>query len=249
MPYDYGSNSASEMALRATLPVFVNSFEQLTYLRDTVCWFARNGFADITVIEQGSTYEPLQDWLASCEFSKIARLWRLGKNVGPRRAVRKASARVGAGKPFVFTDPDLDLPEPAAPDFLTRLFALGQAYGVAKVGLALDLSDAEKINLSHPIGHGETVGSYFRNFYDTPLEPQVWRANTDTTLFLHVPQPNLPDFGILQSQPRIPGVRIGGAGFVAGHRPWYFDNGMPSQEELHYRSRTTMASTFFGRPE
>ncbi len=33
-----------EANLRANLPVFINSFEQLTYLRGTVDWFADNGF-------------------------------------------------------------------------------------------------------------------------------------------------------------------------------------------------------------
>jgi hypothetical protein len=245
MPYDHGSLSASEMAQRASLPVFVNSFEQMSYLRDTLRWFACNGFRDVTVIEQGSTYGPLIDWYASSDFSGMARLWWLGKNVGPRRAVRKAASRLGAGRPFIFTDPDLDLPDPPDPEFLTRMFALGAAHGVAKVGLALDLSDPDKINLCHPIGRGHTIASYFSRFYEHPLEPHVWRANTDTTFFLHVPQPHLPDFGILQSQPRIPGLRIGGAGFVAGHRPWYFDNGMSTEEEAHYRRRTTIASTFF----
>ena len=236
-----------ELELRRTLPVFVNSFEQVTYLRDSVDWFHRNGFGNITVMEQGSIFPPLVDYLASPAFLGKARLMPLKKNVGPRRAVRKAAEFVGLGNPFIFTDPDLQLPTPIDPQFLTRLFALGRHYSVSKVGLALDLSDPEKINLQQMAGPKHTVSTYYRRFFQNKLESNVWGCGIDTTFFLHVPQPAMESFGIMTSQPRIPAVRIGGPGFLAGHRPWYFVNGMTPEEELHYRSRTTIASTTFGR--
>ena len=239
--------TAEEMRLRETTPVFVNSFEQLTYLRDTVDWFHGNGFRHITVLEQGSLFAPLTAYFASPDFGSRAGLRPLGKNIGPRRAVRKSSAIAGAGNPFIFTDPDLELPTPIAPDFLTRMFLLGRRYQVAKIGLALDISDVEKINLGARVGARHTIRSYYRRFFRNKLERNVWGTNTDTTFFLHVPHAHLPDFGILSSQPRISGVRVGGPGFVAGHRPWYFDNGMTAEEEAHYRGRTSIASTYFGR--
>lgn len=239
--------TVQEMNLRATIAVFVNSFEQLTYVRDSVTWFHTNGFGNVTVVEQGSTGAALTDYFASGEFLGKARLRPLGKNVGPRRAVRKSAELAGLGTPFIFTDPDLELPTPIAPNFLTRLFALGARYRVPKVGLALDISDSRKINLGTRVGAKETVHSYYKRFYRNKLEDKVWGHGVDTTFFLHVPQAHMADFGIMTSQPRIPAVRVGGPGFLAGHRPWYFDNGMTPEEEDHYRSRTSIASTFFGR--
>lgn len=238
---------AAERRLRADVPVFINSFEQLTYLRSTVNWFHTNGFSKITVVEQGSRFAPLRDYLTSDEFKAKACVRWLGANMGPRRAVRQVVHWIGQGQPFIFTDPDLDLPDPVAPDFMTRLFALGQRYAVAKVGLALDLSDAKKIDLQRQFGPKHTIASYYRRFFRALVEPEVYAATVDTTFFLHVPQPHLSNFGILSSQPRVPAVRVAGAGFLAGHRPWYFDNGLTPDEEAHYRARTSGVSTHFGR--
>ena len=244
---DIPPGTVDEMNLRAAIPVYVNSFEQLTYVRASVDWFHAHGFRNVTVLEQGSVYAPLLDYFGSDDFTAKARLLPLGKNIGPRRAVRKSAVFCGKGKAFIFTDPDLELPDPIAVNFLTRMFALGAHYRVPKVGLALDISDSEKISLQTRISSKHTVYSYFKRFYRNKLERNVWGNGVDTTFFLHVPQPHMAEFGIMTSQPRIPAVRVGGLGFLAGHRPWYFDNGMSPEEEDHYRSRTSIASTFFGR--
>ncbi len=241
------NHEQQELALRESVAVFVNSFEQLTYLRDTINWFHGNGFRNLTVLEQGSIYPPLRAYLASPEFLSKARLRELRKNVGPRRAVRKSAVLAGMGKPFIFTDPDLDLPAPIATDFLTRLFDLGRRYAVPKVGLALDVSENGKNDPQAKVGRNQTIGSLSGSQNGDELEPSVCRARIDTTFFLHVPQPELENFGILKTQHRISAVRVGGAGFAAGHRPWYFANGMEADEEKHYRARATIASTTFGR--
>ena len=238
-----------EANLRANLPVFINSFEQLTYLRGTVDWFADNGFSNVTVLEQGSNFAPLSDYLASPAFRAKARLQPLRANIGPRRAVKRAAHAAGAGQAFIFTDPDLDLPNPIAPDFLTWLFALGARYRVAKVGLAPDIPDAQKIDLHRKFGTSQTIRGYFRRFFANKLVARVFGTNVDTTFFLHVPQPHLPDFGILTSQTQIPPIRVSGPGFLTGHRPWYFENGLSEAEESHYRARATVASTHFGRDQ
>ncbi len=234
----------SEADLRKQTPVFINSFEQLTYLRDSVDWFLANGFTNITVMDQGSTYPPLLDYLASSAFPSMGRVLRF-RNIGPRRAVRRAAAMTGFDRPFIFTDPDLELPSPPHADFLNRLIFLGRRYNVAKVGLALDINGS-RVNGSLPTGRF-TVRSYYRRFFRNPLQKDVYNVGVDTTFFVYVPkiEPNPGD--ILRSQPRIPAIRVGGSGFVAQHRPWLYDNGMPEEEEAHYRARTSIASTFFGR--
>lgn len=240
---------ASEAQWRAHVPVFINSFNQLTYLRDCVDWFGLHGFRNVTVIEQGSSYPPMRDYLTSEAFRSRATLLKLRRNIGPRKAVRRAALRTGIDAPFIFTDPDLGLPAPPAADFVTRMFAMGRKYDVTKVGLALDVFDADRVDQHRPLGPGKTIHSVYKRFFDDPLEDGVWRANTDTTFFLYVPRPEPRVRDILSSQPRIPGIRLGGAGFVADHRPWLFDPGMPEAEERFYAETTSAVSTFYGRGE
>lgn len=236
----------TEAGLRKDIPVFVNSFEQHSYLRDSLDWFRTHGFTNLTVLDQGSTYPPLRDMYATRRFRRTVRLLSF-RNIGPRRAVRRAAAMTGFDRAFIFTDPDLDLPAPPAPDMLQRMLHLGRRYNVVKVGLALDIHDRTRVNRNMPMGPRFTVKTYNRRFYRNPLEPDVYGVGVDTTFFLYVPRPDPKPEDILSSQPRIPAVRVGGAGFVAGHRPWMFDNGMTAEEEAHYRNRTSVASTLFGR--
>lgn len=234
----------SEFELRRQTPVFINSFEQLTYLRDSVDWFLANGFTNITVMDQGSKYPALLDYLRSPAFPSTGRVLHF-RNIGPRRAVRRAAAMTGFDRPFIFTDPDLELPSPPRPDFLSRLLFLGRRYNVAKVGLALNIN-GDRVNSSLPVGRF-TVRTYYRRFFRNPLEKDVYGVGVDTTFFVYVPKPEANAGDILRSQPRIPAIRVAGPGFIAQHRPWLHDNGMPAEEEAHYRARTSIASTFFGR--
>lgn len=236
----------TEADLRREIPVFINSYEQHTYLCDTIAWFRAHDFANLTVMEQGSTYPPLRDMFASRAFRRSVRLASF-RNIGPRRAVRRAAAMTGIDRPFIFTDPDLALPDPPAPDMLQRMLGLGRRYNVVKVGLALDIYDRARVNGDLPLGGRFTIRTYNRRFFRNRLEPDVYGVGVDTTFFLYVPRPDPKPGDILSSQPRIPALRIGGAGFLAGHRPWMFDNGMTQEEEAFYRQRTSIASTMFGR--
>lgn len=234
----------SEDDLRRQIPVFVNSYEQLTYLRDTLDWFFDHGFCNITVLDQGSTYLPLLAHYARPDFRSRVRLLRF-RNIGPRRAIRRVAAMTDYDKPFIFTDPDLELPTTPDPAFVTRLLQLGRHYDVVKVGLALDIH-SERVNGNLPIGR-YTIRRYYRRFFSNQVEKDVFRVGVDTTFFAYVPRPLPRREDILSSQPRIPALRVSGDGFLAQHRPWLFHNGMPPEEEAYYRNRTSIASTFFGR--
>lgn len=244
MSNEPGWLAQSEADLRRQIPVFVNSYEQLTYLRDSIDWFLAHGFANITVMDQGSSYPPLLAYFAQPDFRDRIRLLRF-RNIGPRRAVRRAAAMTGYDKPFLFTDPDLELPQDPDPYFVTRLLQLGRRHDVVKVGLALDIH-SDRVNGDLPLGR-YTIRSYFKRFFRNRVERNVFRVGVDTTFFAYVPRPEPRREDILSSQPRIPALRIAGPGFLAQHRPWLFQNGMPPEEEHYYRNRTSIASTFFGR--
>ncbi len=237
----------SEAQLRANIPVFINSFEQLSYVRDTVDWFHLHGFQHIIVVEQGSTYGPLWDYFESRAFKKRAHLFELEKHIGPRRAVRQCAELNGFGTPMIFTDPDLGLPSPPDPYFLSRMIELGRKYNVVKVGLALDVFDDTRIDQDMPIGPKKTVFSEHRRFFDRELEPDVFEAGVDTTFFMYVPRPVPRKKDIFHSQPRIPAIRLGGPGFLADHRPWLFEPGIPEEEVAHYAQVAGWASTLYGR--
>lgn len=238
----------SEKLLRQAIPVFINSFNQPSYLQSTVFWFSRNGFHNITVLDNASESPALKEYFASRKFQIRARLHDLGDNIGPRRALLAAQAMIGPKTPFIFTDPDLDLPQPPAANLLTRMFELGERYKKLKVGLALDIADDgtfRDIQLQR-FNRRVAIQQWEKRFWRYPIEENVYAASVDTTFFLYVPGPpeNAPlsQYGV--RQPRVPAIRVAGAGFLARHKPWYLDDGQTEAERAYYLSKTSKMATW-----
>lgn len=239
----------SEAALRRSLPVFVNSFNQLTYLRDTVNWLHDHGFRNITVLDNASSYAPLLAYFETESFKSRATLVALGDNIGPRRSLLEAQRRIEPNAAFIFTDPDFLLPTPPDPLFLTRMFDWGHRFEKIKVGLALDVSESEDfkdIRLSAAFNN-RTIREWERKFWRHALEENVYAAAVDTTFFLHVPSNDpaaktLAEYG--KRQARVPALRIAGPGFIAKHRPWYVDDGQSEEERTFYINQVSTLATW-----
>ncbi|WBU57094.1 hypothetical protein [Paracoccus sediminicola] len=240
----------TEAELRAKIPVFINSFNQPTFLREMVDWHSANGFKSITVMDNGSLSKTLLDYFDSAAFTRRATLVQQNRNIGPRGTVAGVARELGPYNAFIFSDPDLWLPEKPAPDFLTHMFDMGRKYRRAKVGLALDIAQPELFRditmVTGRRGKEWTITRWEKRFWKFPLQQNVYDAQVDTTYFLHVPnsgaERNLVDFG--QKQTRVPSLRIAGEGFTARHRPWYKDDGQPDAEREFYTRSATHVSTW-----
>lgn len=242
----------AERLLRRSVTVYVNSFEQLTYLRNMLDWLGHHGFGRVVVLDQDSQFEPLLDYYASDDFAQKATLHRLGRNIGPRDALAALPEVYARHAMHVFTDPDLALPDPPAPDFLTRLVALAMQHQAQKVGLALDLSDAalfhdRKVRFSKFRPEG-TVVEWETQFWEHPVAPDVYAAKVDTTFHLFNPFARL---GLANRLRRLRGrkqrpvhLRVAGPGFTARHLPWYRDDGQDDAERAHYLARAARWSNW-----
>lgn len=241
--------NSTEAALRQSVPVFVNSFNQFTYLRDTVNWLHDQGFGNISVLDNASKYEPLLAYFETDDFKSRATLVPLGDNIGPRRSLMMAQKSIEPNAPFIFTDPDFLLPSPPDPLFLMKMFEWGRRFEKVKVGLALDISedqDFKDIRLSAAFNN-RTIREWERKFWRNALEEDVYAAAVDTTFFLHVPAVDpaikaLAEYG--KRQARIPALRIAGPGFIAKHRPWYTDDGQSEEERMFYVNQVSSLATW-----
>ncbi|WP_299407286.1 hypothetical protein [uncultured Roseobacter sp.] len=235
----------SETDIRRRIPVFVNSYNQLTYLRDTVNWFAKHGFENLRVLDNQSTFPDLQKYFDSEDFKSKARLIALDDNLGPRRSLAVAAEDTATDGGFIFTDPDLALPEPPAPDMVTRMFEMGLRHDYVKVGLALSI-DPAIIDIDRVTYNTRTVQQVENKYWKNAVEAGVFKATTDTTFFLYVPRATdnrrFNDYGTRQA--RIPSIRIGQEGFIAIHRPWLHKDQIDPAEERFYFDNTDGHSTF-----
>ena len=259
-----GNFLSAERILRESVPVFVSSFNQPTYLENTVRWLDRNGFKNVAALDQASTSPRLSEVYSTLEGAGLCRVLRLGRNLGPRATV-SLLLQSGLGC-FVFTDPDLHLPDPPASDFLSRLLSISRKYRVNKVGLALDISDSASFrDIQTKVGNLGDFGieEWEQRFWEKALEPGVYRADVDTTFFLW--NGEIRNFRSLRRDffrkryvSKILGrfnrdywidIRIAGPGFCAKHLPWYVDDLLPDEEREYYRKTSRSHSTWVGRSE
>jgi len=60
------------------IPIIINNFNRLTYLKELIQSLEQRGYSNIYIIDNLSTYQPLLDYYESCRY----RIFRLKKNLG-----------------------------------------------------------------------------------------------------------------------------------------------------------------------
>lgn len=229
-----------ELTLRATVPLVINTFNQLTYLRGMVEQFRAAGFRNLVVIDNGSRWPPLLAYLDQLARSGEAIVIYYGENRGPHHFFLQGLYRhLFDAAPLLYSDPDLRL-RSIAPDFLSRLLDISHQYRCCKVGSALTVPDAAGMKpglvFRHPDGSEHALVDWERQFWQHPLGDGLYNAPIDTTLHLFNPAYYRP------GDPLITGIRVAGDGFEARHLPWFADDPMPADELAHYRSLSRHSS-------
>lgn len=230
------SLSLSEVLLRRTVPIIINSFNQLTYVRSMVEKLSSEGFRNIYIVDQASDHVELKQWLASVVEQGKAHVLYSPTNKGPHDFFLSRSYLLFGACPFVYTDPDLSW-DRLADNFLTRLFQVAHTYKVFKVGSALTLPMPGQLKpgLTMKTRDGGFCGveEHESQFWQLEVEADIFNAPIDTTLHLFLPQ------YYKDGQALITGLRLAGSGFCLKHLPWFQDDPMPEDEYRHYLSRST----------
>jgi glycosyltransferase involved in cell wall biosynthesis len=224
-------------------PIVINSFNQVTYLRNMVNQLFSRECYNIMIIDQSSTYAPLLDYLKEIE-SKVVVL-RLSENLGPHWFFTSGFA-LKKPRYFVYTDPDIYFNKEMPHDFLCELISLSEHLDAVKIGLALDISsESDIINARLNIG-GEvyTILAWEAQFWRSPLnlaKHEMYRAAVDTTFALYdrnVADQYLKEFynskryGCMST---FSSYRIAGS-YTATHMPWMRGNPLPPEEQAYYIS-------------
>lgn len=223
---------ARELTLRSTLPLVINSFNQLTYLQRMVERFSAERFRNLIIVDNGSSYPPLLDYLEQLNQRGQAIVIYYGENRGPHFFfLRGIHRHLFENTPFLFTDPDIELTE-ISPYFLCRLVDLAKKYREYKVGPALTLPTPEQAKpdlvFRSAVQGVHSLLDWERQFWAHPVEENVYNAQIDTTLHLYYPE-FMPPGGEL-----IAGLRVAGPGFEARHLPWFRDDPIEPEELAFY---------------
>lgn len=209
-----------------TYPVIINVRDRLHGLRELVEWLERAGNAEIWLLDNGSTYQPVLDYLAESPHH----VRRLDGNLWHTAPwLCGLVPELNRDRPIVVSDPDV-VPDDDCPlDALDHFAAVLEAHPeVDKVGFGLRIDD-----LPDCYAHREAVIAWESRFWTDEVAPGLYRAPIDTTFAM--------------TRPRVgyrlhPSLRTG-APYVARHLGWYEDSAHPSDELLHYRAHADPLTT------
>ncbi|MET3462626.1 glycosyltransferase family 2 protein [Variovorax atrisoli] len=219
----------------AEIPVFIISFNHLTYLQRSIAYFEKAGFKNIHVIDNASSYPQLVEYLRASPH----KVHYMGVNY--KHTVLFDSLRFKElvdSSYFILTDPDVLPIEECPVDFLYEFFDVLLSHPEKnKVGFSLKLDD-----LPDHYELKENVLKWEGRFYEKSKSHgsiTIYDAPVDTTFALYRPRKEWRTSDFFSA------FRMGYP-YEARHLPWYRDLSKLTSEEIYYRSLDQGSSNWNG---
>jgi FkbM family methyltransferase len=228
---------------QSVIPIIIPSFNNPTYLRTMVLQLQKFRFNNIIIVDNGSTFPPMREYLLQVE--KEVEVIRLRDNRGPRDIFLAPENLPLLPKYFCVTDPDLEFNIALPGDFVARLAALTEKHRVGKAGLSLNIADAKDMReTSFRIGERDwKIWEWEAQFWQDKIDEldgkhPVYKASVDTTFAVY----NKTYFRI---ETFLDAIRVAGD-YTCRHLPWYKDIGIPDDEARYYTRAEKFSSYLKG---
>lgn len=204
------------------IPIFINSRDRLTCLRQQVDWLWQAGYHNIYILDNASTYPPLLAYYE--EIKERIKVLYLKKNLGYKALWKSGILNVlDIQTPYVYTDPDVVPVAGCPPDVLLQMLQLLRRYPyIKKAGFGLKTDDIT-------FAGREAVWESERERMRTEIAPDTYFGVIDTTFALYR---NLRHYNAYAS------LRLAGK-CLAKHLPWYMDYQQLSADEDYYAKHAT----------
>ena len=214
-----------------SIPIIINNFNRLTYLKELIQSLEKRGYSNIYIIDNLSTYPPLLDYYKGCRH----RVFRLEKNLGSYALWKSGLFKRFRNDFFVYTDSDVIPIDECPDDFLLFFLQTLKKYKLAKkVGFSLKIDDIpDHYSLKSEVIEFEK--KYYCN--QRPNELLFW-APIDTTFALYRPRAtwNHANFNIEMYRTAFP--------YLARHKPWYINSKNPDDETRYYAESVSKYSSW-----
>lgn len=216
-------------ATACSVPVLLLSFNNPTLFRLLVDQLRTCFNASVTILDNGSTYEPMITYLRSLSTDPHISVHFFQENFGPHVLFGERGAPIMKTLPqhFVLADSDIKLSDFTPKNFICVLARLTDVMHVPKAALALDLSDHDEMfpqETFYPTVK-QSIYTHERSLYQKArvdgwpiINATVYHAETDTTFAVYIKQfLTAKGDGMFHFAYRA--VRVGSI-FAAKHRPW-----------------------------
>jgi glycosyltransferase involved in cell wall biosynthesis len=202
-----------------SIPVIINSYNRLEYLRKLVSWLEENNFTNIYIIDNNSTYPPLIDYYNN-EYKH--NIFKLKENKGHLALWNTKIYKRFINDYYIYTDSDI-LPIDECPENFLIYFKkqLKKYPRISKIGFSLKIDD-----LPDHYSKKKEVIEWEQVNYKNEIEVGLFFASIDTTFALYRPRE--------KGDWRINALRTGYP-YQARHLPWYVDDSFLSKEDVFYR--------------
>lgn len=206
-----------------TIPIFIVSYNRLSYLKELIKVLEEKGYNNIYIIDNNSTYPPLIEYYKSIQYNVIY----LEKNLGHMAFWKSNLFDKYRNDFYVVTDPDVIPLEECPSDFLELFFKILEKYPfVRKVGFSLKIDDSPVDNV-----FANEVYNWEKQFYKNKLN-NMYYASIDTTFALYLPDKFYKSGKFFRAfRTSYP--------YMARHLPWYKKGTDVTEEDIYYSKQKT----------
>ena len=203
-----------------SIPIFINNYNRLTTVKLLISALEKRGYSNIHILDNCSTYPPLLEFYKNTSY----KIHFLKKNYGSKAFWKSGLWTKFMFSNFVYTDPDVVPIDECPEDILEYFYSLLKKYPKAhKVGFSLKLEDIPEYYINK-----EKVINWESQFFENPIEDNVYIAAIDSTFALYRP------FSKLGQRDGSTLILRTGEPYQARHLPWYLDSKNLDEEEEYY---------------
>lgn len=205
------------------IPVFIISFNRLSYVKQTITWLKKYNFTNIHIIDNNSSYPPLLEYYKTCP----ATVHYMDKNYGHKVFWDCGKFKdVIKNSMYIVTDPDIEPNKNLPKDFIIDMYrVLGEHKNLTKVGFAIRKDDLPDTKIA------KALQQYESRYWVHPVKDkklELYCALTDTTFALYRPGKfDVYGYDFYYA------IRIAGD-FTCRHLPWYKDPNHQTTEDKYY---------------
>ena len=205
----------------SNIPVFLISFNRLSYLQMAIERFEQMGLTNIIIIDNVSTYPPLLEYYQKTPYQVIT----MDQNYGHRVFWECPQLRQYRNDFYIVSDPDVLPIEECPADFVEKMFYVLKKYpNVTKVGLSLKLDDLPEDGVLT-----DDVLEHEKQFTKRYIEKEnLYIAPVDTTFSIYPPDSNANRKMTFYCAFRT------GYPYQARHLPWYKTKQIITDEDRFY---------------
>lgn len=210
-----------------SIPIFLVSFNRLSYLRTTVKRLEDMGKTNLIIIDNASTYPPLLEYYKQIPYKVIY----MDQNYGHKVFWENDMFQEYRKDFYILSDPDV-IPAAHCPqDFVEKMFCTLEKYpNIRKVGFSLKIDDFPSNG-----AFGPSVINWEKQFHKYKIRrDNVYLAALDTTFALYVPDQYINEKTSFYTAMRT------GYPYEAQHLPWYRIMGDITEEDEYYTKTTVL---------